>query len=49
MADFYENLARRPPQSKAEALREAQVRMIEDEGYSHPRNWAPFLIIGNWL
>ena len=37
--------------NKAEALRQAQVALIRDEGsrYSHPFFWAPFILMGNWL
>lgn len=36
--------------SKAEALREAQLELIEAGGqYNHPAYWAPFILIGNWL
>lgn len=37
-------------QSKAEALRSAQLKLIEPGGRSaHPAYWAPFVLIGNWL
>jgi len=35
--------------SKAEALRNAQKRLIAEPRYEHPAFWAPFLLIGNWL
>ncbi|MEM7362760.1 MAG: CHAT domain-containing protein [Pseudomonadota bacterium] len=35
--------------SKAEALRKAQQSLIEDDHLYHPSDWAPFLLIGNWL
>jgi len=36
--------------SKAEALRAAQVELIEGGGsHIHPAYWAPFILIGNWL
>lgn len=36
--------------SKAEALRLAQVGLIEQGGEAaHPARWAPYLLIGNWL
>jgi CHAT domain-containing protein len=38
--------------SKAEALRQAQVRILENPeylAYQHPGNWSPFLLIGNWM
>ena len=36
-------------QSKAQALRIAQTELINSERYAHPTDWAPFLLIGNWL
>jgi CHAT domain-containing protein/Tfp pilus assembly protein PilF len=45
---FYTNL-KDSEVSKAEALREAQLAMIQDPRFSHPSYWAPFLLIGNWL
>jgi CHAT domain-containing protein len=35
--------------SKAEALRAAQLFLLEQPQYRHPSYWAPFLLIGNWL
>ena len=45
---FYQAL-KQPGMSKAEALRRAQVKLIEDPRFSHPVHWAPFLLISNWL
>lgn len=46
--DFYERL-KNPALSKAKALQQAQLALIEDRRFRHPGYWAPFLIIGNWL
>ena len=35
------------PMSKAEALQEAQKALINRK--IHPAQWAPFILIGNWL
>ncbi len=35
--------------TKAEALRQAQLKLIQDRDYNHPAVWAPFILIGNWL
>lgn len=37
--------------SRAEALRQAQLALLQakDGPYTHPRHWAPFLLVGNWL
>jgi CHAT domain-containing protein len=41
---------RDPNTSKAEALRQAQLSVIEAGGTTaHPAYWAPFILIGNWL
>jgi CHAT domain-containing protein len=34
--------------SKAEALQEAQKALINQKNI-HPAQWAPFILIGNWL
>ncbi|MDM8516876.1 CHAT domain-containing protein [Desulfobacterales bacterium HSG16] len=34
--------------SKAEALQNAQKKLIGQEQFEHPIYWAPFLLIGNW-
>lgn len=44
---FYGNAA--TGASKAKALQMAQIGLIEDEDFAHPSDWAPFLLIGNWL
>lgn len=33
---------------KAQALQQAQTRLMTDETFQHPAFWAPFLLIGNW-
>ncbi|NJL59577.1 MAG: CHAT domain-containing protein [Desulfobacteraceae bacterium] len=48
VAEFFRQLAE-DGVSKAEALRKAQIRLISDTKYHHPRFWAPFLLIGNWM
>lgn len=45
---FYREL-RDPAKSKAEALRQAQLELLQDRRYRHPAYWSPFLLIGNWL
>ncbi len=45
---FYENSAA-GRSTKAVALQQAQVTLIDDDMFSHPSDWAPFLLIGNWL
>ncbi len=36
-------------QTKAQALRQAQIEMIHSEGFNNPRDWSAFILIGNGL
>uniref|UniRef100_A0A7C4RTU6 CHAT domain-containing protein n=1 Tax=Desulfatirhabdium butyrativorans TaxID=340467 RepID=A0A7C4RTU6_9BACT len=45
---FYQELLK-PGVSRSQALQSAQMMLMEDERYSHPIYWAPFLLIANWL
>lgn len=38
-----------PTTTKAKALRAAQLQLINSQRFFHPSDWAPFLLIGNWL
>jgi CHAT domain-containing protein len=35
--------------TKAGAVRQAQLAMVENPDYRHPYYWAPFVLVGNWL
>lgn len=48
IGQFYTQLRTNPSQSKAQALQTAQVALLKQPKYRHPRYWAPYLIIGNW-
>ena len=48
MPEFYRQL-RNNKFTKAEALRQAQLTLLNHPNYSHPINWAPFILLGNWL
>ncbi len=49
MVKFYQELAN-PEITKAQALRRAQMAVLEDSKYQqHPYFWAPFIVVGNWL
>ena len=48
ITEFYKNL-KDPGVSKAQALQQAQLVLLNDPRYHHPSYWAPFLLIGNWL
>jgi CHAT domain-containing protein len=48
MKTFYHALARQPNRSnKAQALKEASVRLRKDARYRHPFYWAGFVLVGN--
>ncbi|MBD2075836.1 CHAT domain-containing protein [Phormidium sp. FACHB-592] len=35
--------------SKAEAVRQSQLALLRDPNFRHPRYWAPYVLLGNWL
>ncbi len=45
---FYAELSD-PAVSRAEALRRAQLALLEQRGLRHPAFWAPFVLISSWL
>ncbi len=47
MDQFYQALVQ--PVSKSEALRRAQLALLENPRYAAPRFWAPYVLLGNWL
>ena len=47
VSEFYRHLAE-PQMSKAQALQNAQLGLLQDPRYRHPGYWSPFLLIGNW-
>lgn len=51
MGYFYQNLAKDTQINKAQALREAQLTLLQtsESQYRHPYYWAPFVLVGNWL
>ncbi|BAY13420.1 CHAT domain-containing protein [Calothrix sp. NIES-2098] len=48
MKEFYQQL-NNPQLSKAEALRQAQLKIMANPAYQHPYFWAAFVLVGNWL
>ncbi|HEY9872511.1 MAG TPA: CHAT domain-containing protein [Candidatus Obscuribacterales bacterium] len=48
MSQFYKELSN-SKQSKAEALRRAQLSLLQQPLYKHPIYWAPYVLVGNWL
>ncbi len=57
MHEFYESRGAQRQRSKAEALRQAQLSLLngtvkDPDGkldFRHPYYWAPFVLMGNWL
>ncbi|MEO1431369.1 MAG: CHAT domain-containing protein [Cyanobacteria bacterium J06633_8] len=48
MVDFYEQI-NQPEVTKAEALRKAQIKILQQSKFQHPYYWAAFVLVGNWL
>ncbi len=48
MPQFYDGLLN-GNETKAQALREAQLALISDPATRHPYNWSAFIIVGNWF
>ncbi|NJK27840.1 MAG: CHAT domain-containing protein [Coleofasciculaceae cyanobacterium SM2_3_26] len=48
MTRFYQELAD-PSVTKAEALRRAQVSLLQNPETEDPFLWAAFVLVGNWL
>ena len=47
---FYQQLVQSQPDvNKAEALRQAQLALIDSQDFNHPFYWSPFVLVGNWL
>ncbi len=49
MSQFYQELAKTPTITKAEALRTAQLALLQNPQYKRPQFWAPYVLVGNWL
>ncbi len=48
MMEFYQALTGNQA-AKAQALRQAQITLLETPQYKHPIYWAPYVLVGNWL
>ncbi|MGB3614035.1 MAG: CHAT domain-containing protein, partial [Elainellaceae cyanobacterium] len=48
MAQFYKGLTR-STQPKVEALRQAQLSLLNTPEFAHPFYWSPYVMVGNWL
>ena len=49
MTEFYRQLVQNPSFSKSQALRQAQLKLVNHPNYNHPSYWAPYVLLGNWL
>ncbi|CAD0221685.1 MULTISPECIES: CHAT domain-containing protein [Planktothrix] len=47
MAEFYRELIQ-PQVTKSQALRQAQLKLLQQPQYQDPYYWAPFVLVGNW-
>ena len=48
MSSFYQKIASQE-MTKAEALRQSQLELLQNIQYRHPYYWAPYVLLGNWL
>ncbi|NEQ28819.1 MAG: CHAT domain-containing protein, partial [Microcoleus sp. SIO2G3] len=48
MSQFYQELSNKKL-TKAEALRRAQLALLQNPKYKRPMFWAPYVLLGNWL
>ncbi|MGK7936330.1 MAG: CHAT domain-containing protein [Xenococcaceae cyanobacterium] len=48
MSKFYQELTRKNI-TKAEAIRQAQLTLLQTKEYKHPFYWAAYVLLGNWL
>ncbi|MCC5614772.1 CHAT domain-containing protein [Nostoc sp. CHAB 5836] len=48
MSQFYQELGNKKL-TKAEALRRAQLALLQSTKYKRPMFWAPYVLLGNWL
>jgi CHAT domain-containing protein len=48
MGEFYKQLGD-TKLNKAEALKKAQLALLQNPNYSHPYFWSPYVLVGNWL
>ena len=46
MREYYGELARGT--GRAEALRQAKLRLLRQPRYAHPHHWAAFILAGDW-
>ena len=50
MGNFYGELSKQSSNvTKAEALRQAQLTLLNDSRFNRPYFWASYVLVGNWL
>ncbi|PZU97910.1 MAG: hypothetical protein DCE90_05285 [Pseudanabaena sp.] len=49
MSNFYTILTKQTNISRAEALQQSQISVLQSPQYSHPYYWAAFVLVGSWL
>jgi CHAT domain-containing protein/Arc/MetJ-type ribon-helix-helix transcriptional regulator len=47
ISEFYRQL--KTGKTTAEALQQAQLKLLSDTEYNRPLYWAPYVLVGNWL
>ncbi|MDJ0648171.1 MAG: CHAT domain-containing protein [Xenococcaceae cyanobacterium MO_188.B19] len=48
ITQLYQQLVTNPT-NKAEALRQAQLSLLQQDQFTHPYFWSAFVLVGNWL
>lgn len=48
MSEFYRFLNQKQF-NKSEALRQAQLKLLNNSFFRHPFYWSPYILVGNWL
>jgi CHAT domain-containing protein len=48
ITEFYRQFTQ-PGVNRAEALRQAQLKLLADPRSQHPYYWSAFVLVGNWL
>lgn len=46
--DFLDNWLNQKDMGKAEALRQAKLKLLNQDNYKHPYFWSPFILAGDW-
>lgn len=49
MIEFYKSFLSTEKPSKAEAVRQAQLKLLQRAEFRHPYYWASFVLVGRWI